>query len=748
MSFKNGILLILLLNSFILFSQPSENRVFALVKNISFDKDSDFKPSSAPENREMNTIFIGQEISDGSTVLTYDDQYVELVIYKETTPIMTLKILDNTDLTFKYDSIRNSIRINNNFGQFRVISSGDFISLVTLKNVIVSCGRSDVGFISSLNANGQSAGSIVSFSGSIKAETALRSRIIDKIKISTYSNREISQSSNLSESDYNQWKEKISFNNIENVKNFDYTLETNTFSQLQPQIKTPVKKNPELQVVIEEETIIDTTADSISDLTSDIKIKKKTNYSGYSFLLSLLSIEIGNTNFDRQIAIKFISRPGIKLFNDTFEFGFYFSLFLVPSKMFSSESPIAVTNKSNNEWSFGSDQQGDPARIVTDIFDDIFLKLRIIRWRTPLDPVSIYLGEINDLNDLMSFSMNDYNSKIFYPMNRQVSFITRFNLDWFESFIYAENLMPKGLYAINANFKTPSKVFRFSFMTSAYLDTFNLIKYTSSESVFPAQFNLGFSMEPFDLPTFGLNLFIKGGLYLPFSANLYTQTSKFSDMLSRNPASLLTGIASAVGFKARVKSFSILAQFIIDAGVNKIDLYDLTYIALRESQTQKISNWLDSMGTRQLAITDFNFGFKTSLLYQWLDFVHLELSYRISFPVYYDKMYIKISIDSKDRYKFNFDIFLQWQIESLASSFVNTKYFQLNNVAFVGLGFHPHKSISIRFTIGVYPDTVTAIDPWYSKFSVDFSIIIRPDAFVDIKKKEITTEKITVKDNL
>ncbi len=697
------------------------NTIYGLIKKINTEPDEVFKPTIVTTNGAMEGIFEGVRVDNGTTIITYDRQSVDITIFINDKAAFCLKISENTDISFNYSVQTRTTTFTSKFGRFRLISAGESQFIIDLKETTITGNSCDFSIVFLIDANGRRYGSLYNLGAPVNIRTELRNRTINRMNKTDFNNADILQPSSITEEIFNGLKQDQVFLSFEANNRLEYVLEKYQFN------RNVVVLEPEIEEVIVEE-VPDLTADIVVDNSTDTRITDA-RLAG-AFFLSFLSMEIGSTTFDNQIAIKIISRPGLSLFNNLFEFGFYFPIFLVPSKMFTSESPIANTNINNNEWSFGSDQGNNTSAIVMDVFNDIFLKLRVIRWRDQSYPVSLYIGEINNLNDLTKFSMNDYNSKIFYPTYRQVSFITRFNLDWFRCFIYAENLLPQGLYGIDLSFNTPSKVFRFEFNFSVFMDAYTLIQTDPVESVFPTRINAGISMEPFDLTSFGLKLFLNTGILLPFSANMYTGESEFVDTITSNPLSILSGMAGNVGFLARIKSFSIGAEFIFDSGVNKVGLFDISYIALRESRAGTVTDWLSDMSSREVSINDFNFGFRLNISYNWVNFIYFDIKYKVTFPQYYDQLYLKLSIDSTNRYKFNFDIFIQWQVESLVTSFQSTKQFQLHNVGFIGFGLHPHKSISIRGAFGIYPDTVTASDPWYSKFTVDFSIIVRPEVFL------------------
>ncbi len=73
----------------------------------------------------------------------------------------------------------------------------------------------------------------------------------------------------------------------------------------------------------------------------------------------------------------------------------------------------------NDEWSFGTDQAGWD-RIVLDVLNDLFLKIRYIEWGEQRDPFFFKFGNLNDITIGHGTIMRDYANDADFPAVRKV----------------------------------------------------------------------------------------------------------------------------------------------------------------------------------------------------------------------------------------------------------------------------------------------------------------------------------------
>jgi len=707
-------------------------------------------PRVFEKNLEKNDIKSGDKIFSEGLILTYRLQEVELIIFKDDKEIGAIYISENSDLKFKFEE--NSINFWLNYGRIRfVINKSNKLNLFLNTTKIESNGT-DFGVISIADEkSGNRIGYVIVFDGSVR-HTSLNdpnnSEEVEKWYFSKFYDYKVFPQEKFTQGELFLWKSVQVFKNIEKLpETIPFVLEYLNF----PEYDLSLKNEEETEEINQESPnlIEDVTEDTKNKITRDLSTDKKEKFDYMKFLTSFFSVELGTVSFNDNIGAKIVSRPGISLFDNQFEFGFYFFLTIIPSKIFTSDMIMNINNK-NNEWSFGSDQGGVPEKIVFDVFDDILLKLRILRYNTIKDKIFIQVGEYNNISDRMFFSMVDFNSRIFFPMERKSSFINSYNLPFFQGLIYAEDILPKGLYNISLYFSNPSKSFKFRWGISAYLDCYDLIKFgANEESFFPAQFNTHFEFVAFDLPTYWFSIYINGGIYIPFSYNFATNGSLFVDMINKNPSSIAGAMAFNFGIQWRVKNFAFIGETIVDSDINKIGLFDISYSAKRDNRKNILSLWLTNMSNNALSIAEYNFGFRVKFRIEYLEYVLIEPAYQLTFSytdnpnftifdIYYDKLYFRLSIDSKEKLKINVAFMIQWQIESVIGiiyDMVNSNFntFLQNNIFYMGLTLRPHKTVEISLNGGIFPDFNNPSSTF--RFLIDISASFKPQSFGKAKEK-------------
>jgi hypothetical protein len=227
--------------------------------------------------------------------------------------------------------------------------------------------------------------------------------------------------------------------------------------------------------------------------------------------------------------------------------------------------------------------------------------------------------------------------------------------------------------------------------------------------------------------------------------------------MSQNPASIASNIAAQAGFFIRVMDFGINLEFIMDSGLNKVGLFDTYYFGTRQFRYTEAMLWMSNkLASSTINISEYNFGFRAKLRYNFLKYVVLESFYQLTFSTgtttsmgidiapsisdfrYHDKLYLKLALDSVDRWKVNLSLYIMWQVADIGLAFSNAKFFQLADTIYAGIKIVTHKSVDINLAIGLYPDYVTFKAPWYSQFMLDFYITIRPIPFFELKKEQET----------
>ncbi len=745
------ILIIFIIN--FIHSQEQANN-FIKIRNIHVISTNEFQiqnklPKIFENNIEKKEIKINDNFFSNILILTYKFQEIELIIYKNSVPIGAIYLSENSDLKFVFDNEEMNIYLN--YGRARFVIEKPNKLNIFLNTTKIETEGTDFGVLSLVNEKDNSRyGYVIVFDGSVK-HTSLNdsqnSEMVEQWYLSKFYENKVYPKEKFDRASLFLWQTVQSFKDLEKApQNIPFVLEYLKFEETDVGFKK--EEEEETGITFEQEKSIDVTTDLTTDKKEQV-VKKKEKFDYLKFLTSFFSVELGSIAFNNNIGAKIISRPGINLFDDKFEFGFYFFLTIIPSKVFTGNMIMSINNR-NNEWSFGSDQGGIAEKIVFDIFDDILLKLRILRYNRIEDKIFIQVGEYNNISDRFLFSMNDFNSKIFFPIQRKTSFVNSYNLPFFQALIYAEDILPKGLYNISLFFSNPSKSFKFRGGLSAYIDCYDLIKFgENEESYFPAQFNAHFEFVAFDLPTYWFSLHLNGGILLPFSYNFVTNASQLSNMINQNPSSIAAGMAFDFGIQWRVKGFSFLGEIIVDSDINKVGIFDISYSAKRDNRKNELSLWLTNLTNNSLSISAYNFGCRVKFKIEPNKYILIEPAYQLTFgysdnpnitffDIYYDKFYFKLLIDSKEKLKINVLFLIQWQIESLITTIYemtqsNFNRFLTSNILYIGLTLKPHKTVDISLNGGIFPDFNNPGAP--VQFLIDINASFKPQSLTKQNKK-------------
>lgn len=695
--------LLLLVGKVFLFSSDvtTDAVYYGVITHI--DASGDTPPISYIENTSGD-VTVDKIIVPGSTILTSSNQQVEMIIYRDATADGIVIINENTDFRFDYNAENEILEISVVYGSIRTVIKEGAAVTVNSESIKSELYGVDMGFYSIVDGEQRKAGYVIVFGGEalLAGRSATKNfTAVKTLNIARFIEDRVENAREFLLEEYLEWKERMLIK-----------------SDAVPEYLPVALEYLNLEVV---------EGDVTTDVTEDIVVinEKKVDYK--KILNALLSFEAGNISYENNIGITLAYTPGTTFFDEKLEFMMDFSVFMIPSKIF-TDDVILKTNRTNNEWSFGSDQDGNAAAIVYDIFDDLLLKLKLFRYNTENDAVYLNIGRHYNISDFMNYSVSNFNSFIFYPGYKNTSLLFKVNLNWFEAIIFGENIMPRGLYFTELNFMTPAKSFRFRFKLSGAIDCFDLIQFDEEESYFPAQFNTTFNFDAFNVPSFGFSLFLSGGIYMPFSYNFSDSSSAFNDMTASNSLAVIANSSCTFGFKMRLREFNFSGEFVYDSGLNKIGLFDIAYMASRDNQANVISNWLADVSSRDLTINDFNFGVRAIVGYDILDMVEMEASYQITFPDYYDKLFFKLIIDITHLEQLSLSVFVLWKLERIINTLQNLKQFQENNIGYFGLIIKPLKSLEVNFSAGVYPDFITYSDPWYCKFVLNVFIRVRPFA--------------------
>ena len=705
---NKGLFLILLFIPFYLFTEEiNEKEYFGIITNISSDAAN--APQISSDEGVLTNALINEHVPNNSTILTSENQKIEVALYCMNEQVGLILLGGNTDAKISYDNSNNKQTIYINYGRIRVVSGKSIVTSIENKNISSVDHGGDFGLISLSNNKGINTGNFIVFGGEAFLNSRIETRTsftVESLQYIYFEDGNIFSPSEFGNRMILDWKETSLFQTI------------SISDSLNPELE-----NIEIGIIGKE----------TEDQTDDKEFKNKFNYK--KFLSNFLSFETGTINYDRNIGVKLVHKPGFSIMDNKAEFRFYLPLNFIPSKLFTKDAFFRV-NRYNSEWTFGSDQNGVTQAIIFDAVDDLLLKVEKIRFNTADDPFFLQFGLYHDISDFNEYSLIGFNSKIFYPKLRKPSLFSSLKTNWFKGFIYAEEVLPKGLYGTDLVFMTPQQSFKLKYRISAFADCYDLVSIYNGETFTLFQANNTLNFDAFNVPSFGFSVYISGGMLVPFSYNPTTKNSLFSEMIAENPSSLGTGISADSGFLIRLNNLSFYSEFIFDSGLNKIGLFDSLYIARRENNISMITEWMNSMTEHEVSIFDYNFGVRIRFKYNFLKYVIFNTAYQITFPVYYDKFYFKLILDSLDKWKVNLSLYTEWVFSKIILGILDYRVLQENNVFYLGFKISPYKGFEINLAGGIFPDFDTYRDPWYSKFLFDFSIAIRPDESLFDKKNE------------
>ena len=132
-------------------------------------------------------------------------------------------------------------------------------------------------------------------------------------------------------------------------------------------------------------------------------------------LRDILGLEIGSVTIDGQTYGKAILEPTFTL--GKLKMALYLPI-IYQSNMLDPGDWYKPAG--NDEWSFGTDQGGDPYRVAADIARDVLLKFKYIEYGRQRDPFFLKLGNLEDITVGHGLVMRDFANDADFPAVRRV----------------------------------------------------------------------------------------------------------------------------------------------------------------------------------------------------------------------------------------------------------------------------------------------------------------------------------------
>ena len=262
----------------------------------------------------------------------------------------------------------------------------------------------------------------------------------------------------------------------------------------------------------------------------------------------------------------------------------------------------------NDEWSFGTDQGGDPARVVADFSRDLLLKFKYVEYGRQRDPFFLKLGNLEDITIGHGLVMRNFANDADFPSIRRlgVNVGADFGGGGFEAMVsdavpniingtvYPPDIMGARLYV------RPVPGFRGALGISTIVDLNPAADYFSPDgSILPPAAGSPFFVFPgadLDLPfvesdAFGLVFFTDTAFFLPFLRSSPTDPAvtsipagfQQSALWSPPSAIRLKNWGASAGFFGNliIPDFTWRLEYRIYTGVFMPELYDSSYVRTR-----------------------------------------------------------------------------------------------------------------------------------------------------------------------
>lgn len=711
--FFKKIFFVLFFSIFVLLFANSEEKkdIYAIVSKI-IAKES--KPEVFVEN-ESAELIENDIITSNITIITKEQQKIELVFYQKDQIHSYILIQENTDLTFTLDQINSAIRIYVKYGAVRIsLKKGMKLEYFT-ETVKALVDSAEFGVISKIDINNKRAGYFIVFNGKIRISPVDVDLpvFLERFNIANFVDNNISLIKKLDKLTFDLWKKNGIFTDKKIISDNDVYLEKLNFLDTQNILSE--------KIAIEEENKEETLQE---EKIEEQKRMKNVMIDKDKILSGFISFKLSAVVFNNDIGIMGAFDPLIDL--DGFKIGFYFPIYFVPYKAVTGNWMMKV-NDDNNEWSFGTDQTG-VNKIIFDIFDDFLLKINKISYYSEYDiltSLKVEYGDVFEISDLLSYSLFKFGLPIFYSAYRNSSFLFNAKIPWFEVFVYAENLLPKGLYCTEFTFMTPYSSNRLRVKFGIFSDFYYSIRFDNDESYFPLQGNFTINFEPFNVNFMRFTLYLNSGILIPFSINMYENSSLFLSMVKNNPYLVASNISGSTGFLYRILNFTVQGEFIVDSGINKTGLFD-TYYMYKRRYYNYIFNWFEKMEEDGTVLKEYAFGFRTILSLKLKKYFSFSLAYKATFPFYYDKISFHINFDTGIDEKAGFSLFTYFVVEKLIEAVLQFSKFRENSILSFGFIATPVCGVNISTTIAMLPYIYLSGDPWYTKMMAEIAVSIKP----------------------
>jgi hypothetical protein len=670
------------------------------------------------ENLSLAEYSKGEILSESLTILTGTNSTAEIKVLLNGQTLSSVFINPGTDLIINFTE---SLQLASNYGSFRIVTSG-------LSNDTIISGNkyslklppsSDMQLSQLIDSKTYLfTTTAASFKSSIliTENTDKKKFLLPEMKKGFFSEKR-SDINEISIKELASYKTDFSFKEtpedtfiiyfLENA-GIDKNIQENPAAAYAYRPNTSVKRNIiYFPIEDKEEEIL------IEEKEEKIVEKKVIEYSPElikSYLLDLPAFETGFAYSNKEMGIRTGWFPEISISDNLFFMSLNFDFHIVPVNIQNNISPFYKINKTNNEWSFGSDYLNNIPAMIFDIIEDASLKTGFIKYGLEKSPFTLQSGNTPVKNDFASLRYFDYSPNLLMPYYRTTSFDISYRLPFFEGSFYAENVAVGGLFDISVKLMTPYENFKISGETSITTDTYDIRKgagQNNYKALTPLNFDNNIRFVIFNLPSFGYELYGNLGILFPFTINTKDFSSDYLSVFEKSPESILRFINVSIGQMWRFYNFSISADPFLNSRFAGITQYSPTYFLSRHSYFSELRNWYnDKSSENSSLLSDYIFGTRLGMKYNARNqfifklFYIPGINYDLKTISYIDRFLLSISASNKPDKPVSviFSLTVDWNnpVMSIYNSAVKADY---NNI-FNGLLLAA--DIEFRFTGQVY----------------------------------------------
>ncbi len=304
-----------------------------------------------------------------------------------------------------------------------------------------------------------------------------------------------------------------------------------------------------------------------------------------SMVRNIFGMEIGTMTIGGKSYAKVVVQPVLEL--EKLRMGLYLPVIYADS----------ITDPS--EWSFGTDQNGDPQDILLDILKDTMLKIRFLEYgRKGVDPFYITLGRLNNMSIGQGSIMNDYANDSEFPVIREVGLNTDFDLGVLGMELIGDNLADPSIVA-GRLYINPFKGYEpFQIGLTGLVDFFPARSSEVTKNLYgdPWLLTFGIDLEIFRISKDSFNILIFGDLS-SFAPIFRADTASFSagmpgaDFWFNNGE--ITNYGIVAGVRGNIMNFSWAFEYRISTGIYRPALYNSLYDRKKIEYLNDIVNYID-----------------------------------------------------------------------------------------------------------------------------------------------------------